>query len=178
MSLVPFAKPGDLQVLAPAVSDAQATLVLDLVSGTIRESLGWDVDEHTTTYTQDVPPGSRRTAAVLPVLNLTEVTSVEVDGTAQAAGAYYFTASGIVYLTSAVATRSVAVTCTAGYSRVPTDKAPSVLRSVALDYAMRMVANPTGVASYAIGGTSETFASDLTELAASDHRLDNLRVKA
>lgn len=178
MALVPFAKASNLQTLAPAVSDDQAGLLLDLVSGTIRDALGWDVDKAVdATYTQDVPPGNCLEAVVLPALNLTAVSSVVVDGASQVASAYRFTKGGILYLTGILAFTTVAVTYTAGYARTPEDTAPPVLRAVALDYAMRMVANPTMVRKYAIGGTSEEFSDDLYEIARADCRLDGLRVK-
>lgn len=177
MALVPFAKPTDLLVLAPALPNDQATLLLDLVSATIRTSLGWDVDEATgIVYTQRVRPGSYLEAIVLPALNVTAIDSVVVDGTALTPQQYDATPAGVVYLNGILARKSAVVTYTAGWKREPVDLAPPVLRTVALDYAARAASNPGGVQSYTMGGTSETFGADPAEIADNDSRLDPYRV--
>ena len=52
--------------------------MLDVVSGAIREAVNWDVDEVVdATYTKLAP--GRRPAVVLPVRNLTAVSSVVAD---------------------------------------------------------------------------------------------------
>lgn len=177
MALVPFAKAADLQVLVPALPDSQAELLLDLVSGTIRNALGWDVDKATgLVYTQRVRRGSWLEAIVLPALNVTAITSVVVDGTTLLPAQYDATPAGVVYLNDVVARKSATVTYTAGFQRAPADLAPPVLRTVALDYASRVASNPGGVQAYSMGGTSETFGADPAEVAATDNRLDPYRV--
>lgn len=179
MALVPFAKPSDLKILAPAVTDEYAELVLDLVSGTIRNALGWNVDKEVdAVYTKVIPAGQTYLdCVVLPALNLTSIKSngVVVDGITLASTEYDATSAGVVYL-KVLAWQTVSITYTAGYQRAPLDTAPPVLRSVALDYASRMLGNPSGVRSYAMGGTAETFGEDISTLAADDERLDPFRV--
>lgn len=175
-ALVPFVKPGAITTLAPATSEASAELVAVQVSNIIRGSLGWDVDQVAdATYTQVVSPSNMLEAVVLPALNLTAVASVVVDGSALASSAYNATSSGVVYLDGCYAYKSVTVTYTAGWVREP-DTLPGTLSAVALDYALRMIGNPTGVKAYSMGNASETFAVDLAEIAATDNRLDPWRV--
>lgn len=177
MALLPFAKPADLQILAPSIDDASAELLLDLVSGVIRSAIGWDVDEVADrVYTQTIRPCNYLEAVVLPALNLTGITSIVVDGVTLTAGQWDATPAGVVYLKGVLASESVVVTYTAGYPRSPRDDAPPALRAIALDYAMRWASNPSGVKQYSMGGTSETFESDIRTLADSDERLDPFRV--
>jgi hypothetical protein len=111
---------------------------------------------------------------VLPALNVTDVTSVVVDGTTLTADQWDATTSGIVYLRT-WPSRIATITYSAGYVRQPEDKAPGVFREVCLDYATARVSNPEGLKAYTLGGTSETFMEHppLVE----DPRLDSYRVE-
>lgn len=177
-TLTPFAKPADLRLLLPALSDDAAVLALDVVSGAIRGSLGWDVDRVVgATYAQVVPRGrAPLKAVILPALNVEAVASVVVDDVTLPASGYDATPAGVVYLHDSSVHRKVTVTYTAGYVRAPEDEAPPVLRTVALDYAAQLALNPDGVASYTMGQVSETLAADARRLADDDTRLDPHRV--
>jgi hypothetical protein len=173
-TLVPFAKRGDVQALAPTLSDAAADLALELVSAGIRDSLHWDVDQVVgATYTQIVQRGTAPlVAVVLPALNVTAIASVEIDGVVQDVSTYDCTPGGVLYLHSVTVSEKVVVTYTAGYVRAPEDKAPGILRLVAIEYAIRLGTNPDGTVSYAMGGTSETLGAGAKALADEDSRLD------
>lgn len=180
MALVPFAQASDLTTLEPSVDDASAQVAVDLVSAAIRASIGWDVDRAVdVTYTRVVPRRDRAFSAniwsiVLPTTHLTAVSAVTVDGVATTD--YDWITSGIVYLGSP-ASRSVGVTYTGGWVRSPADQAPAVFRTVAVEYALRMANNPSGVRSYQLGNAQETF--DFNTLKAEldeDCRLDAYRV--
>lgn len=180
MALAPFAKAADLKVLAPALDDDTADLVLDLVSAGIRASVGWDVDKVTgVTYERVIPFKRRGTAAmwsvVLPAVNVTAVSQVVVDGVTLTDAQWDSTTAGIVYLQSPCREK-VTVTYTAGYQRAPADAVPAVFRTCALEYASRLAGNPGGVKSYTMGGVSETFADDARTMADQDSRLDTYRV--
>ena len=174
MALQPFAKAADLTLLA-GVDEATADLVLSVVSGAIRASLGWDVDKVVgATHTVTVDPGRTVSKVVVPALNVT-VTQVTVDGTVLTAADYVAKPSGVVTLRYP-ADASVAVQYTGGWAATPTDQRPSILRLCALEYATRLAGNPAGARSYAMGGTSETFGSAALSMATDDERLDALRV--
>jgi hypothetical protein len=177
MALQLFAKPADLMALVPEVDEASATLTLTIVSGAIRSSIGWDVDKVTNAvYAKTLRPGSRATSVVLPALNVTAVSALEVDGVAQSASAYRVTPAGVIYLDGVSATKTIEVTYTAGWQATPTDQRPSVFRQVALEYASSLAGNPSGMKSYAMGGTSETFGDRAQTMASADERLDAYRV--
>lgn len=175
MPLVPFAKAEDLRTLVPSMSAETAALALDLVSGSIRSSIGWDVDRRSRTSTKIIRPGGYATSFVLPALNVTAITSVTVDGTVLTTSQYAATESGIVYLQGVVAHKSIVVVYTAGWKRIP-DEAPSVFRSLSLEYAARCAENLTGVKSYTIGLVSENFGDVSRAMADDDSRLDDFRV--
>jgi hypothetical protein len=178
MPLQPFATSADLAKLMSDVETATADLALELISGAIRDSLGWDVDERAgRVYTTLVRFRAPLRSVVLPALNVTVLTSVVVDDVTLPVASYDGTESGVVYLNGVLAHKKAVVTYTAGYKRTPTDEAPPVLRAVCLDYAMKLAGNPGGVRSYSMGGVSETFASDARDLADADCRLDHYRVE-
>lgn len=201
VTLLPFAKVSDLQLLAPGTTDDQAELLLDLVSASIRETVHWHVDQVTgLTFTKSVRPltdfgwnpesgllvGSRPlTFLTLPCLNLTVVTTLVVDGvTLVAAGVPISStvittdqAAGVIYFNDRPVNDTATVTYTAGYVRAPQDQVPAIFRTVALDYAARWSNNPSSVSSYTMGSTSESFATpDLVAALDADHRLDAYRV--
>lgn len=176
MALQAFAKSDDLLLLAPDIDQATADMVLSIVSGAIRDAIRWDVDYKVgRVTTQKVRPGSVKHSITLPALNVTVITTVKVDGTTIASTEYDATEAGVVYLKSP-AYKSVEVTYTAGYARTPVDNAPPVFRLAALEYATRLAGNPSGARSYAMGGTSETFADAALSMATDDERLDPYRV--
>jgi hypothetical protein len=176
--MTPFATPADLRTLMPGLEDGPARLALELVSGAIRDSIGWNVDETVgAVYERVVPPrrgGAAVETVVLPAQHITAVGPVVVDGRTLAMSQYDVTESGIVYL-YVPARRRVHITYTAGWRRAPVDAAPAVFRTVALDLAARLADNPTSTNSYRMGLVSE----DLTparDAADTDGRLDAYRV--
>lgn len=181
MPLYPFASPDDLVTLTGCDRDL-ARLAVELASDDIRESIRWDVDQVIgATYTAAgdhlVSALGARTSVrwptvVLPMLNVTEVASVVVDGVTLEASQFDVERCGIVHLWVPRPARLTVVTYTAGFVRSPEDEAPGVFRKVCLELAAQMASNPERLRSYNIGGASESFDTlDLDE----DHRLDNWR---
>lgn len=177
MPLIPFAKASDVQTLTPC-DDAVAELAVRLASAGIRQAVGWDVDRVVNaTYTRlyqprygvalgggdplltrsPYPSRRHRPSIVLPVMNLTNVASVVVDGRTLGADEWDATSSGIVYL-DAYPQKTATVTYTAGYVRRPEDTAPGIFEQVCIEQALLLAANPENLRSWAQGGASETFA--------------------
>ena len=188
-TLQPFARPKDVQVLLPGLDDAQAELVVDLVSATIREHVRWAVDwQAGLTYSRVVARTTRAgwphrgTAAgpllsvTLPAMHVTAVQSVNVDGLVLLAGQYELEPAGVVYVDVPV-WRRIDVVYDAGFVRAPQDQAPPVFRSVCLDLATRLADNPTGSGSYVMGVVQENL-SVASDLLASDQRLDRYRIES
>lgn len=163
-----------------ALDSARAQLILDGVSDAIRDELGWNVLEETTTLTVD---GEGRTHLFLPTLRLTAVISVMEDGVALV-DSTDFTWRGNGTLTRVSGDpcslsrwtcrpRGVVVTITHGYP-----VAPGVFKAVTLDHASVFANNPGGaLKSETIGQVSLTYADVRSQTSAGkDARLDHYRI--
>lgn len=131
----------------------QAALALAGASGIVRTYCRWEISrEEAATFKVD---GSGVRVLSLPTLHITDVTSVEVDGTPLTVNTDVFWATrGQLYRAEDWPRWStVEVVADSGYVDTP-----DVIKIVTLSLAARLVANPSALKSAAVGAVQRTFA--------------------
>lgn len=149
-----FATPEDLELLlGHSLAEGRAELLLDLASGEIRTHLG----QYVSLVEDDVlvRRGTWDSELRLPEQPVTDVSAVEVDGTALTAGQYVSLPGGVVQAGFGGNGVTVRITYTHGFA----DGSPQleVCRAVALEAAAAAAENPTGVVSETIDGYSVSY---------------------
>jgi len=159
------------------VDDALAAMVLAQASAAIRNHCGW----HIAPVAEDdalTINGNSAVVLPLPTAHVTAVASVVEDGTTLTADDHYeWSAAGYLPHVGDVWTttlRGVVATVTHGYQNAPED-----VKSVCLQFAARLLADPSGVKSETAGGVSVTYgqAGGLTEfeiITLSPYRVANI----
>lgn len=180
--MLPFATVDDLQTFLGdgGLDGARAALILESVSGEIRNQVGWSVTEET--GVEVVLDGSGIDELLLPTLHLTAVTSVTENGATLGTADFLVYGRGSLRRVvggCAVAwtsrPKAVAVVFDHGY---PVGSVPAVFKSVTLEAAGRMTDNPgAALKSKTVGRVAITYADVKTAVsAAADGRLDFYRL--
>lgn len=166
-----FLEPTDLLTLHPDLSAAAADLICEVVTASIRAGVQWDVTEVIdAVYVATPPYGHQVRRILLPARHVTEATVRRYDedtDLTEEDDYRLFPEQGVVELRHPWG-HSVTVTYTAGW---PPEHIPDVFRSVALEYAGPLAANPDMVTSYQMGSTGETLAKAIEARASEDPRL-------
>ncbi len=166
-----FATPADLRknlnLGVDALPDSRANPILDGLSGAIRDKLGWSVTEETGVVVTVDGPGLE--TLYLPTRRLTAVSAVTEDGLALAVNVDYLVdtakarlhrLAGALGLPGRWTTRRLGVSATMshGYPTTPIDEVPPIFRSVTLEYAAALLANPARMRALTVGGVTQSYA--------------------
>jgi hypothetical protein len=158
-----FATAEDLAsfIQVPTVDRYTAEMLLDLASDTIRDEVGQDIDQATTTETYDgLPLGHPWAHAIfLRQVPVTAVSSVVSDGLTLSSADYEWTAKGVILMRfGALSTQAGGITVTYTHGHAPGSRALSTARAICLQVAARAYVNPGQVEQITVGGISRSFA--------------------
>lgn len=147
------------------VDPAAGLLALQAASGMVRDYVGWNLSEETTTFTVD---GSGHQLLSLPTLHLTAVTEVRLLGTvltpaslasfSDVVGTYEWSERGQLFRAAGwpAVFRSVQADVTHGYAVMP----DAILAVVLALAGGGLLVNPGGaLASKTVGGVTHTYRS-------------------
>ncbi len=166
-----LADPGELgfHLQRTDLDPSAAAQALLLASGAVQAYCGWEIAETTGTLQVE---GTGTRVLTLPVLNLTDITEIRVDGVAldltDTVYVVNWTKKGqVMRLGGWPAWCTVEVDCTYGFTPVP-----DVIKLIVLEQAAKQMANPEGLLSATTSSVSRTWAgAGKPKLSALDERL-------